>query len=79
MLIKSIIHCFYFEGRCKSYIYGGCGKTENLFWSEKECAKTCDKDFNSDTPEVVVDNHGNMYYLVVKFLREGYKIRRGLG
>ena len=35
------------------YIYGGCGKTENLFPTELECSKTCDKDFNGGTPEVV--------------------------
>ena len=39
-----------------NYVYGGCGKTENLFFSEIECFKTCSKGFNGDTPEVVVDN-----------------------
>ena len=35
------------------YVYGGCGKTENLFPTELECSKTCDKDFNGGTPSVV--------------------------
>ena len=39
-----------------NYVYGGCGKTENLFFSEIECFKTCAKGFNGGTPEVVVDN-----------------------
>ncbi|KAK2707178.1 hypothetical protein QYM36_015008, partial [Artemia franciscana] len=27
--------------KCKPYIYGGCGGTDNLFKSKKQCMKTC--------------------------------------
>ena len=27
--------------KCESYVYGGCGKTANLFQSEEACNKAC--------------------------------------
>ena len=30
------------SGQCESYIYGGCGKTANLFQSEETCKATCE-------------------------------------
>ncbi|ETN76174.1 Kunitz/Bovine pancreatic trypsin inhibitor domain protein [Necator americanus] len=27
--------------KCKTFMYGGCGGTENNFLSEEECIKTC--------------------------------------
>ena len=48
-----INNVLYFEGRCVPFVYGGCGGTENLFDDELECGKTCDQDFNDDTPAMV--------------------------
>ena len=28
-------------GKCQQYVYGGCGKTANLFNTEKDCQATC--------------------------------------
>lgn len=30
------------SGQCENYIYGGCGKTANLFQSEEVCKATCE-------------------------------------
>ena len=47
------INVLHFEGRCVPFVYGGCGGSENLFDDELECGKTCDQDFNDDTPAMV--------------------------
>ena len=28
-------------GKCESYIYGGCGRTDNLFGTESDCERAC--------------------------------------
>lgn len=30
------------EQRCEKYVYQGCGRTRNLFKTEKECRNNCD-------------------------------------
>jgi hypothetical protein len=41
------------QGQCVPYVYGGCGGSKNLFGNEAECQKTCDRDYNNDTPKLL--------------------------
>jgi len=52
ILTKNNVSCFGFipswtynaaAGQCQSYVYGGCGKTANLFSSQEECKAKCDQ------------------------------------
>ena len=37
------------------YVYGGCGRTKNLFGTEIECSKTCDIPSTTDSPSMKIE------------------------
>ncbi|XP_046447458.1 BPTI/Kunitz domain-containing protein-like [Daphnia pulex] len=37
-------------GRCQSFVYGGCGRTANLFDTQNECNAACGSESNSGQP-----------------------------
>lgn len=38
----AIHHVYGFDGKeCKKFIWGGCGKNDNLFVTKAECERTC--------------------------------------
>jgi len=53
------------SGKCKFFIYGGCGATRNMFRSKKECQRECDRSLKAcSCPRIrkpVCGNNGKTY------------------